>query len=44
MRGAWRWREDPQRVRLMEEVIARRLVGLDTQLARLRAATDDNQA
>jgi hypothetical protein len=32
------------RARLMEEEITRRLVGLDTQLGRLRAATDDGQA
>ncbi len=32
------------RARLMEEEITRRLVGLDTQLGRLRAATDDSQA
>ena len=32
------------RARLMEEEITRRLVGLDTQLDRLRAATDDSQA
>ena len=28
----------------LEEEITRRLVGLDTQLGRLRAATDDSQA
>ena len=32
------------RARLMEEEITRRLVGLDTQFASLRVATDDSQA
>ena len=32
------------RARLMDEEITRRLVGLDTQLGRLRAATDGTQA
>lgn len=36
--------ENLNRARLMEEEITRRLVGLDTQLGRLRAATDDSQA